>query len=39
MTTDHVRSSEGVRDVRFALARLFNHTNLSVTLLELIYTV
>jgi len=31
MTTDHVHSSEGVSDVRFALTRLFNHTKLSVT--------
>jgi hypothetical protein len=31
MTRDHVHSSEGVRDVRLTLARLFNHTKLSGT--------
>ena len=31
MTRDDVHSSEGVRDVRFALTRLLNHTKLSGT--------
>jgi hypothetical protein len=31
MTRDHVHSSEDVRNVRFALARLFNHKKLSGT--------